>query len=46
MLCAVPGKDKDKKEAEEPPDLLGVHNQKSHADRGLCTFGQPMHNQL
>ncbi len=37
MPSAYPGKDKDKKEAEEPPDLLRAHNQKCHADRGLCT---------
>ena len=41
-----PGKDSNKKDAVEPPDLLCTHNQKCHGDRGLCTFGQPRHNQL
>ena len=40
-----PGKDGDKKEAEEPQDLLSAHHQERHRDRGLCTLGQPSHDQ-
>jgi hypothetical protein len=38
MPSADPGKDSDKKDAEELPDPLCTHNQKCHGDRGLCTF--------
>jgi len=46
---AIPGAkpviNRDKKEAEQPQDLLGTHHQKCHRDRGFCTFGQPSHDQ-
>ncbi|QPN64875.1 thermonuclease family protein [Synechococcus sp. CBW1004] len=41
-----PGINRDKKEAEEPQDLLGTHHQECHRDRRFCTLRQASHDQL
>lgn len=41
-----PGRNKEKKEAKQPQDLLGAHHQKGHGDRGFRALGQPSHDQF
>ena len=36
----------DKKEAQEPQDLLGTHHQEGHGNGCFCTSLQPGHDQI